>query len=309
MKLTRALIKAIRYLYDEDYRFLFNDKYGIYNKLPDDEYLKRRFKAVMGKSLDFNNPQTFNEKLQWLKLYNRNPQYTIMVDKYKVRDYIAETLGEKYLIPLLGVWDEPDDINFDELPNQFVLKCNHNSGLGMCICKDKSKLDIKKVKAELKKGLKQDYYLTGREWPYKNVPRKIIAEKFMALSGNTDLVDYKIHNFNGKPRAILVCSQRFTEEGLHEDFYSPKWEKLEVKRPEYPTSELAIKAPQKLEEMLFLAEKLSKDSPFMRTDFYEIDGKVYFGEITLYPASGLSKFDPEEWDYKWGSWIALHKFS
>ncbi len=305
MKLTRTLIKAIRYFYNEDYRFLFNDKYGIYNRLPDDEYLKRRFKAVMGKALDFDNPQTFNEKLQWLKLYNRNPKYTMMVDKYKVRDYIAETLGEKYLIPLLGVWDEPDDINFDELPNRFVLKCNHNSGLGMCICKDKTKLDIKKVKAELKKGLKQDYYLTGREWPYKNVPRKIIAEKFMTLSENVDLMDYKVHNFNGKPKMILVCSQRFTEEGLHEDFYSPEWEKLEVKRPEYPTSEIDIKAPQKLEEMLYLAEKLSKGSPFMRTDFYEIDGKLYFGEITLYPASGLSKFDPEEWDYKFGSWITL----
>lgn len=282
-----------------------NFKNLLMNSLPDKLYLKLLFRRRMGKNLDLKNPKTMNEKLQWLKLYDRKPQYIQLVDKYLVRNYIAEQLGEQYLIPLLGVWNDPDEIDFSILPSKFVLKCNHNSGLGLCICTDKSKLDIKKVKAELKKGIEEDYYLRGREWPYKNVPRKIIAEKFMSLSGNTDLVDYKVHNFNGKPKMILVCSQRFTEEGLHEDFYSPEWEKLEVKRPEYPTSKIDIKAPQKLEEMLFLSEKLSKGFPFMRTDFYEIDGKLYFGEITLYPASGLSKFDPEEWDYKLGSWITL----
>ena len=144
--------------------------------MPDATFLKLAYKSRMGRKLDLDNPQTFNEKLQWLKLYDRRPEYTMMVDKYKVRDYIAEKLGEEYLIPLLGVWDDPDEIDFDALPNQFVLKCNHNSGLGMCICKDKTKLDIEKVKEELRKGLKQDYYLTGREWPYKDVLRKIICE-------------------------------------------------------------------------------------------------------------------------------------
>ena len=137
----------------------------IFRFLPSEIWLKYKYKLETGKPLHFDDPQSFNEKLQWLKLYNRNPKYTMMVDKYKVRDYIAEKLGEEYLIPLLGVWDDPNDIDFDKLPNQFVLKCNHNSGLGMCICKDKSKLDIKKVKGELRKGLKQDYYMTGREWP------------------------------------------------------------------------------------------------------------------------------------------------
>ena len=139
--------------------------------LPDNLYLKYKFKKFIGCSLDLNNPKTFNEKLQWLKLYNRNPEYTMMVDKYRVREYISEKIGEEYLIPLLGVWDDPNDIDFDALPNQFVLKCNHNSGLGMCICKDKNSLDISKVRSDLRKGLRQDYYLTGREWPYKNVPR------------------------------------------------------------------------------------------------------------------------------------------
>ena len=152
------------------------ERNGHFDKLPDKLYLQIMYYANMRRFLNMNTPRTFNEKLQWLKLYDRRPEYTMMVDKYRVREYIAETIGEQYLIPLLGVWEDPDDIDFDALPNQFVLKCNHNSGLGMCICKDKSKLDIPKVKRELRKGLAQDYYLSGREWPYKDVPRRIIAE-------------------------------------------------------------------------------------------------------------------------------------
>ena len=164
-------------------------KYG--QSLNDEEYLKKAFKLNMGKELNLDNPQTFNEKLQWLKLHDRKSEYTIMVDKYLARDYIAKTIGEEYLIPLLGVWDSPDEIDFDALPDQFVLKCNHNSGLGMCICKDKSKLDIEKVKKELQKGLNENYYLHRREWPYKDVPRKIIAEKYMVDESGTELKDYK----------------------------------------------------------------------------------------------------------------------
>ena len=175
----KYLLAGIKYLTNSDYRFLIDSGRGKYNDMPDKEYLQRKFRAKLGTSLNLDCPQTFNEKLQWLKIYNRTPEYTVMVDKYKVRDYIAQMLGEEYLIPLLGVWDDPEDIDFDALPNRFVLKCNHNSGSGMCICKDKSKLNIAKVKAGLRKGLKQDYYLTGREWPYKDVPRKIIAEKYM----------------------------------------------------------------------------------------------------------------------------------
>jgi hypothetical protein len=259
----------------------------------------------MGRELDLENPQTFNEKLQWLKLYDRRPEYTMMVDKYRVRDYIAEKLGEEYLIPLLGVWDDPDDIDFDVLPNQFVLKCNHNSGTGMCICKNKSKLNIKKVKKELKKGLKENYYLTGREWPYKDVPRKIICEKYMTNESETELKDYKIHNFNGVPKVILVCSERFSDIGLHEDFYDVNWKKINLKRPDHSTSEQETNKPKELEKMLLFSEKLSRDYPFMRTDFYEVNGKLYFGEITLYPASGFSRFEPEKWDDWFGEWIEL----
>lgn len=145
IKIKKYCKAAFKYMVNADYRFKIDSARGKYNDMPDREYLQRRFQAELGKSLDLDNPQTFNEKLQWLKLYNRKPEYTMMVDKYKVREYIAQTLGEEYLIPLLGVWDDPDEIDFDALPDQFVLKCNHNSGLGMCICKDKSKLDISKV--------------------------------------------------------------------------------------------------------------------------------------------------------------------
>lgn len=304
MKLKKIWRAGIRYLLDSDYRFLINAGFGFYNHVPDDEYLEKKFKAAMGTELDLADPKTFNEKLQWLKLYDRKPEYTMMVDKLKVREYIKEKLGEEYLIPLLGSWDDPDEIDFDALPNQFVLKCNHNSGFGMCICKDKSKLDVKKVKAELKRGLKQNYYLTGREWPYKDVKPRIIAEQYLTCDGR-DIDDYKVHNFNGVPKMVLVCRDRFKATGLTEDFYSDTWEHLDVKRPNHPNAEVRIECPEKLDKMLELSTKLAKGIPFVRTDFYVVDHKVYFGEITFYPASGFGKFVPEEWDYIFGKWIVL----
>lgn len=284
---------------------LYLSIFRVYDFIPDRAYLRFWYWLNMNKNLNLNNPQTFNEKLQWLKLYNRKPEYTMMVDKYAVREYIKEKLGEEYLIPLLGVWDSPDDIDFDKLPNQFVLKCNHNSGLGMCICKDKSKLDINKVKKELKKGLKQNYYLTGREWPYKDVPRKIVAEKYMEENPDEELNDYKFFCFNGTPKLILVCSDRFSNGGLRENFYDTNWNLLNMKRPDTSNSKQPQSQPQKLGNMLQLAAAISEKFPFVRIDFYEIKGKVYFGEITFFPASGLKRFIPEEWDYKLGEMIDL----
>lgn len=307
MDITKVIFKSREFISNADYRFLWLSEQGLFDHWDDDRYLSRKFKAAIGQKLNLKDPKTMNEKLQWLKLYDHRPEYTVMVDKYAVRQYIAKKLGGEYLIPILGVWTSPEEINFEDLPNQFVLKCNHNSGLGMYICKDKSKMNLKKVKADLKKGLKQNYFLTGREWPYKNVARKIIAEKYMVDSKSEELVDYKIHNFNGIPKVILVCSQRFSKGGLREDFYNTKWEKLNLRRPDHPTSVKEIEKPQNLEKMLLFSEKLSKGYPFMRTDFYEINGKLYFGEITLYPASGFSKFSPEKWDYKMGNWITLPK--
>ena len=189
------------------------------NWLPDKTFLKAAFRARFGRKLNLNKPETFNEKMQWMKLYNRKPEYTMMVDKYLVRNYVSEKIGGEYLIPLLGVWDDPDKIDFDKLPMQFVLKCNHNSGLGMCICKDKNNLDIAQVKNKLRKGIEQDYYLTGREWPYKNVPRRIIAEKYMVDESGYELKDYKYYCFDGKVKIVMINSDRMSSEKTKANFF------------------------------------------------------------------------------------------
>lgn len=270
----------------------------------DKSYLIALFRARFGYLPDLNAPLTFNEKLQYLKLYDRRSEYTQMVDKYRAREYITEKLGEQYLIPLIGVWDDPEKIDFSALPDQFVLKCNHNSGLGMCICKDKSKLNIRKVKAGLRKGLRQDYYLTGREWPYKNVPRRIIAEQFMQ-SDEGGLTDYKVHCFNGEPKLILVCKDRFAPTGLTEDFYTPQWEHLDLRRPTHPNTAEPMAKPDELDQVLEFSRILSKDIPFLRVDFYIVEGHIYFSELTFFPASGFEKFEPEEWDRILGDWLKL----
>ena len=260
----------------------------------------------MGTPLHLDAPQTFNEKLQWLKLYDRKPEYTMMVDKYRVREYIAQKIGAEYLIPLLGVWDSPDEIDFAALPEQFVLKCNHNSGLGMCICKDKSTLDLRKVRRELRKGLRQDYYLPGREWPYKDVPRKIIAEKYMSDGSGSDLRDYKFYCFNGEPRFCQVISNRSTKETI--DFFDMDWNFQDFTGfafPGFPHSETEIMQPRTFCRMQQMARILSNSIPFVRIDFYEVNRKAYFGEITFFPASGFGEFSPDKWNYTLGNWLQL----
>lgn len=277
---------------------------GFFDFLPDKLFLEFMYRVKIGQKLHLDDPKTFNEKLQWLKLYNRKPEYIKMVDKYAVREYIAKELGEEYLIPLLGVWDDPDDIDFDSLPDKFVLKCNHNSGTGMCICKDKSSLDIETVKKNLRKGLKQDYYKYNREWPYKDVKRKIIAEQYMEDDEKGELVDYKFMCFNGKVQCSFTCTERFSSSGLKVSFFDIDWNRLPFIR-QYPQSTVDIKKPKNYDEMVIMAEKLSKGIPFVRIDFYEINKKMYFGEITFFPGSGYEKFTPEEWDLKLGEMINL----
>ena len=271
--------------------------------LPDRLYLQLIYLLEMGHFLNLRDPKTFNQKLQWLKLYNRKPEYTIMVDKYEAKKYVAEIIGEEYIIPTLGVWNSFDEIDFDNLPNQFVLKCTHDSG-GLVICKDKSKLDKKAIKKKIEKSLKRNFYRYGREWPYKNVPRRIIAEKYMT-NGNNELEDYKVHNFNGTPKVILVCRERFKNSPLIEDFYSDKWEILDIRRPGHPNSPEPMNCPDNLEKMLMLSRELSKDIPFLRTDFYTIENRIYFGELTFFPAAGITSFEPEKWDLIWGDWLKL----
>ena len=276
---------------------------GLLNWVPDPLFLKIVFYGKIGKKLNLSNPQTFNEKLQWLKLNDRNEIYTIMVDKYLVKEYVADKLGKQYIIPTLGVWERFDQIDFNLLPNQFVLKCTHDSG-GLVICKDKASFDIASARRLIEKSLKRNYYSLWREWPYKAVKPRIIAEKYMTDGNQTqELTDYKIHCFNGVPKVILVCRDRFKD--MSEDFYYTNWEHIPVKRPLHRNSDTPINKPQELDEMLCLAEKLSKDIPFSRIDFYTIEKKVYFGEITLYPATGMEKFEPEKYDKIFGDWLIL----
>lgn len=272
---------------------------------PDKAFLKMAYRTYLRKKLNLDNPTTFNEKLQWLKLKDRKPEYTVYVDKYLVREHIKNTIGEQYLIPLLGVWDDPEKIDFDALPDQFVLKCNHNSGRGMCICTDKSKIDINKVKKGLKKGLKENYYLSGREWPYKNVPRRIIAEKYMVDESGYELKDYKFFCFDGEVKALFIATDRGSKtEETKFDFYDAEFNHLPFTNG-HPNANKEIKKPQSFEEMKRLAEVLSKGIPQVRVDFYDINGKVYFGELTFSHWSGFVPFVPEEWDYTFGSWIDI----
>ena len=296
--------KVRRFMTDPVMRLSYLTSLGLTRWISDEAFLKKQYKNIFGTSLNLDNPQTFNEKLQWLKLYNRKPEYTMMVDKYKVREYIAQTLGEEYLIPLIGVWDDPDEIDFDALPDQFVLKCNHNSGLGMCICKDKSKLDIPKVKAELRKGLKQDYYQPGREWPYKDVPRKIICEKYMQDDSKTgELADYKVLCFNGEPRLVEIHRGRFA--GVHtQDFYNEDWVKTDIEQPDLPLSDEIMQRPLFADEMFRLSRILAKNIPHVRVDWYYAGGRLYFGELTFFDGSGFGAFEGNQ-DMEIGSWLKL----
>lgn len=300
--------KLLKFICDKDYRFIVLSSRRYYNNIEDKIYLEKLFKATMGYPLDLENPKTFNEKLQWLKLYNRKPEYTILVDKYKVREYIANKIGEEYLIPLLGVWDDPDDIDFDTLPNQFVLKCNHNSGLGMCICKDKDSLDISKVRSDLRKGLKQDYYLTGREWPYKNVPRKIIAEKYMIDSSDTnEFTDYKFFCFDGYVDCVMVCLDR-SSGNTKFYFFDEEWNlKRHNKRGQEAPENFTIPKPFCMDDMFEIASQLSKGIPFVRVDLYQSNNQIYFGEMTFYPDSGFDNNITREADLYFSSLIKLQK--
>ena len=294
--------RLIRFLTNPDYRFESFGTRGYLKNMPDDVYLSRMFKAKVGYPLNLTSPKTFNEKLQWLKLHDRKPIYTTMVDKYAVKDYVASIIGEQYIIPTLGVWDNFDDIDFDALPNQFVLKCTHDSG-GLVICKDKSKLDIKKAKKKINKSLHRNYYYMFREWPYKDVKPRIIAEKYMEDESGYELKDYKVFNFDGEPKMIQVDYGRFSRH--MRNLYTTDWKYIEASI-EYPTDpKYIIEKPEALEKMLELARTLSKGISHARTDFYSIDEKLYFGEITFYHGSGFEKFTPKSFENQISSWLKL----
>ena len=309
MNIKKYLRAGKRFLLDKNYRFLFKAGKGTYDKMSDEEYLKKMFRASFGYDLNLDNPRTFNEKLQWLKLHDRNPEYTALVDKYLAKEKIAKIVGEERIIPNIAVYSSPDDIDFNKLPSKFVLKCNHNSGLGMYICKDKSKLtnkDVSVIRKNLAKGLAQDYYLHGREWPYKNVQRKIIAEKYMTDGyGKDTFTDYKFFCFNGKVDSVMVCLDRYTGETKYY-FFNKNWQLCRYnKRGKEAPADFTLPKPGRIDEMFEMAGTLSEGLPFARVDLYNSEGQIYFGEITFFPDSGFDSNLVKETDEYFGSLINL----
>jgi len=278
----------------------------VFKLLSDEQYLKMVYRIRTGKKLDLENPKRFNEKLQWLKLNDRKPIYTDLVDKYKVRDVIKSHIGDQYLIPLLGVWDKPEEIDFDSLPNQFVLKCNHDSQ-GVVICKDKTKFDIAATVKKLRVAQERDFTFLTKEYAYSNVERKIIAEQYMD-DGTGELKDYKVLCFAGQPRIIEVHSGRFSDQH-YQDLYDTEWNKLSISQISsgLPNAPAPFEKPVVLEEMLNLSRILSHDYVHIRVDWYVVDGRLYFGELTFFDASGFDDFEPDEWNRILGDWIDLTK--
>ena len=273
------------------------------NWVDDETYLKIAFKVSMGRDLNLNAPKTFSEKLQWLKLYDRRPEYTIMVDKYEVKKWVADRIGKGHIIPTLGVWNSFEDIDFDKLPDQFVLKCTHDSG-GLIICKDKTKLDKAAARKKIETCLEHSFFWGQREWPYKNVRPRVIAEPYMEDSTTKDLRDYKFFSFDGEVKAMFIATERGTKGETKFDFFDADFNHLPFTNG-HPNAEVCPQKPKCFDEMKRLAAQLSKGIPEVRVDFYEVNGKVYFGEITFFHWSGLVPFEPEEWDYKFGEWIKL----
>ncbi len=282
-----------------------HSSYG--KNLPDHEYVKKMFKLSFGYELDLGNPKTFNEKLQWLKLNDHNPEYVTMVDKYLSKEFVAQRIGAQHVVPLYGVWDKFDEIDFESLPNEFVLKTTHDCG-GVVVCKDKSVFDKQSAKMFIEEHLKREYFYHCREWAYKHVKPRIIAEKFMKDSkqqSEEGLTDYKFFCFNGQPKAMFIATDRAKENTETKfDFFDMEFNHLPFTNG-HPNSDKVIEKPKQFELMIELSKKLSKDIPHVRVDFYESEGNIYFGEMTFFHWGGFVPFNPPEWDYTFGNWIEL----
>lgn len=272
--------------------------------IDDESYVRWKYFLNFRKKLNLNNPKTYNEKLQWLKINDKHEEYTMMVDKWEAKKYVASIIGEDHLIPTIGVYDSFDEIVFNELPNQFVMKCTHNSG-GIFICKDKSSFDINRAKCQINKWLKKNPYWKNREYPYKNVKPRIIIEQYMEDESGYELKDYKFFCFNGKVKCLFVASDRGRKgEETKFDFLDLDWNLLPFTNG-HPNSKKEIIKPDNFDEMIKISEALSKGIPHVRVDLYNINGKIYFGELTFFHWSGLTPFVPDKWDSVFGSWLEL----
>jgi hypothetical protein len=302
----RNIIKAV---IKEPSKILYGlDKLGIAKIIPDEIYIKWLFRLHLKKKLNLDNPITMNEKLQWLKLHNRKPVFNDMVDKYESKKYVARIIGEEHIIPTLGVWDRFEDIDFDSLPDKFVLKCTHDSG-GLVICKDKSKLDKSAARKKINKSLKNNFYTRCREWPYKDLKPRIIAEKFIcddSSDENSGLTDYKFYCFNGHAECVMLCIDRNIGDPkfyfFNKDWVLQRHNKRGIEAPENFT----LPKPDCMVEMFEIAAKLSEGIPYLRVDLYAIDGKVYFGELTFYPQGGFDENRLPQADKYFGDLIDLN---
>lgn len=272
----------------------------------DKTFLKLKYYFIFHKKLNLDNPQSYNEKLQWLKVNCRHSEYTQMVDKIEAKKYVANIIGNGYIIPTLGIYNSFDEIDFAKLPNQFVIKCTHDSG-GVVVCKDKNNLNLKTAKKIIKHGLGKSAFWASREYPYKEVKPRIIIEEYMEDESGYELKDYKIFCFNGKAKFLFVATDRGKEsEETKFDFFDLEWNHLPFTNG-HPNNMNPIKRPKNLDEMISISEKLSKDIPHVRVDLYNINGKIYFGELTFFHWSGFVPFVPDCWDYKFGEYIELPK--
>ena len=284
--------------------FFFLSSRGLLNWMDDEAYLKRVFKYSLGYELNLDDPKTFNEKLQWLKLHDRKPLYTQLVDKYAVKEYVAEKIGPEYVVPVIGgPWDSADEIDFDALPDRFVLKCTHDSG-GVVICRDKAALDREAAKAKLAKALGRNFYWANREWPYKDVKPRVFAEQYLSGGDDASPNDYKVLCFDGKACFIQVHKGRFAHHT--QDYYDTNWNRLPLMQG-IALSQTPDEKPAFLSELLSLSEQLSRGFVHLRVDWFHAEGKLYLGELTFYDSSGLEKFEPEEYDDILGDLIRLER--
>lgn len=278
---------------------------GLLDWMPDKPYLELRYRIEFGRKLDLKHPRLFSEKLQWLKLYDRNPLYTKLADKYEVREWVAERIGASCLIPLLGVWERPEDVDYSRLPAAFVLKCTHDSG-GVEICRDQAVWNRAQAEQRLRKHFARKFYYMLREWPYKNIKPRIIAEQYLSDDSGEGLRDYKFYCFSGQPRLCQVIGNRDTRETI--DFFDMDWQHLPfsgMRMPACPNDAVQPACPEHFGRMNELAQTLAKDLPFVRVDLYSIRGSIYFGEMTFYPYSGFGRFSPDEWNTIIGDMLTL----
>lgn len=296
MTIMKLLNKIIRHSVK-----LFLSVFGRF--LSDKNFYRLQYFVMLGRFPNIDNPILYTEKLQWLKLYDHNPLYTKIVDKYEVKTIISKIIGDKYIIPTLGIWNSPEEIDFDSLPNQFVLKTTFGGGGdGIILCKDKTKLDIDKTIKKLKASFNTDPYIRAREWPYKNVSRRILAEQYME-DDSGELRDYKFYCFNGVPKVLLVASNRFTNHNFN--YFDMDFNILPITSAMGSQSAVKMERPEGFEEMKEVATKLSKNFAHVRVDLYSSGGKVLFGELTLYDSSGYDDLNSKVWNRRFGDWITL----